>query len=35
MALKNIKKVVVITKSGLHEWSVMPFGLKNAIGTFS
>jgi len=35
MAPKDIKKVVLITKSRLHDWSVMPFGLKNAIGTFS
>jgi hypothetical protein len=35
MAPKDIKKIIVITKLGLYEWSVMPFNLKNAIGTFS
>jgi hypothetical protein len=35
MALENIKKTIIITKSAMYEWSVMPFGLKNIIGTFS
>jgi hypothetical protein len=35
MALKNITKTIVITKSAMYEWSVMPFDLKNAINTFS
>jgi hypothetical protein len=29
MALENIKKITIITKSRLHKWNVMPFGLKN------
>jgi hypothetical protein len=35
MALEKIKKTITITKSALYEWSVMPLGLKNTIGTFS
>ncbi len=35
MVLEDIKKTIVITKNGIFELLVMPFGLKNAIGTFS
>jgi len=35
MAPKDIKKIVVITNSALCDWSVMPFGLENAINIFS
>jgi hypothetical protein len=35
MAPDNVKKITMITKSGLYEWNVMPFGLKNTTNTFS
>jgi beta-glucosidase/6-phospho-beta-glucosidase/beta-galactosidase len=35
MLLDDIKKTVIITKSGLYHWNVMPFELKNVIGMFS
>jgi hypothetical protein len=35
MALEDIKNSATITKLGLYECNVMPFGLKNVIGIFS
>jgi len=34
MLLDDIKKIAIITKSGLYDWNVMPFRLKNATRTF-
>jgi hypothetical protein len=35
MSLDDVKKTAIIIKSGLYDWNVMPYKLKNAIGTFS
>jgi hypothetical protein len=35
MSPNDVKKILVITKSDLYDWIVMPFRLKNATGTFS
>ncbi|CAK9253757.1 unnamed protein product [Sphagnum jensenii] len=35
MAPEDVKKMALITKTGLYDWNVMPFGLKNATSTFT
>jgi putative transposase len=35
MAPEDVKKMVLITKTELYDWTVMPFGLKNVTSTFS
>jgi len=35
MAPENMKKTTLITRTGLYDWTVMPFGLRNATSTFN
>jgi hypothetical protein len=35
MAPEDVKKMALIMKTGLYDWIVMPFGLKNATSTFT
>ncbi len=34
MAPENMKKTTLITKTGLYDWIIMPFGFKNVTNTF-
>jgi hypothetical protein len=34
MAPEDVKKTALVTKTGLYDWTVMPFSLKNATSTF-
>jgi hypothetical protein len=35
MAPEDMKKMALITKTRLYDWTVMPFGLKNATSMFT
>jgi hypothetical protein len=35
MSLEDVRKTTLITKFDMFNWNVMPFGMKNAISTFS
>jgi len=35
MAPEDVKKIALITKTGLYDWTIMPFGVKNATSTFT
>jgi hypothetical protein len=35
MAPEDMKKTALVTKTGLYDWTVMPFGFKNATNTFT
>jgi hypothetical protein len=35
MAPEDMKKTTLITKTGLYDWTIMPFGLKNGTSTFT
>jgi hypothetical protein len=35
VAPEDMNKTTLITKSGLYDWTIMPFGLKNATSTFT
>jgi hypothetical protein len=35
MAPDDMKKTALVTKTGLYDWTIMPFGLKNATSTFT
>jgi hypothetical protein len=35
MALEDVKKSALITKSRMYDWTIMPFGMKNVTSTFT
>jgi putative transposase len=35
MAPEDMKKTALITRTGLYDWIIMPFGLRNATSTFT